>query len=278
MYFVYPKLWVLALPKSISIDVLLKCTLISSNIWETERCIQGKPSQVPKSRTIRQSLPSPFIETQQNQWNRMPMPTVWIWCISIYYMNHKWKKSMSSYTGCFFPVAIGLQGQVATVWGNHGGVDFRWIFWLCRQTFHLNSSPVWQELSWNVNVKRVQWKKWGTTSKRGPISMTVNVAEGVWRWLRWWFNHGLLWQAIIRSSKPLPIGSGSDGSVALFFPSFFWRQAQRMMGSISACKLSHVTDHTVRCLFFFFHFFHVFCSKSIFVAAKTQAKCLQLSF
>ena len=27
----------------------------------------------------------------------------------------KWKKSMSSYTGCFFPVAIGLQGQVATV-------------------------------------------------------------------------------------------------------------------------------------------------------------------
>lgn len=86
MYFVYPKLWVLALPKSISIDVLLKCTLISSNIWETERCIQGKPSQVPKSRTIRQSLPSPFIETQQNQWNRMPMPTVWK---STTYILHK---------------------------------------------------------------------------------------------------------------------------------------------------------------------------------------------
>ena len=174
----------------------------------------GKPSQVPKSRTIRQNLASHGISFYRNTAATRS---------SCHNLRQSWRR--------WFPVN----------------------FWNAGRPFISKSSLFDKNLSWNV--KRVQKISWVTMGKRGPILIAGSMAEGVWRWLRWRFCMAL---HLVKGDYTLLKAfayrlTGSHGSISLFL-SFFGRQAQRMMGSISACKLSHfvsIPDHSGFCFLLF---------------------------
>lgn len=105
------------------------------------------------------------------------------------------------------------------------------------------------------------------------------------------FNHGFLWQAIIRSSKPLPIGSGSHDSVALFFPSFLgdrpngWWGVSQLASCITWCRslttdvrtfVTNLKKTLVMCgVCFSSSIVFMFLFQKAFSWCQKQAKCLQ---